>query len=577
MTLRILTLIPLVAAGLPLAGATAPPACKVIDLNQGWTAAQTEWFWFTSQGSRLMPYSWFLALEVADPASQTLIRDRSNTDRYGYIWAPASALNPDGLPVGFVKDVETPEEAHPGQEHIGFTCAACHTGSLDIKGQRVIVEGGPALADFWMFLNETVAALRAAVTVPDKFSRFSKKVLKNPDPPATAGLRAQMQAKLDDLQTRLTQNSPSNPFGYGRVDAFAHIFTRVLAQDLGVPANAQPPYAPKILAPVSYPFIWDTPQHDLVQWNGSAPNSQLLQLGPLGRNVGEVLGVFGELQVTPGTHIPVLSFLSTPPRFKSSAKIQNLMALEETVRTLWSPKWPQNCFPLAPAKTLARGEQVYIQNCVQCHALLRDPERTNVNRKIKAQLLTLDKVVTDPTMAMNFAARTALTGPLEGSFDLLKVREFGSVATGHQILLAAVNGVIFGSLNRPNGVQIKVGGLLVNPATQLAGFERALQASRTPRYKARPLNGIWATAPYLHNGSVPTLWDLLTPENARPPVFYVGGHEFDLVKVGLVAKEAPGMFRFDTSQKGNWNNGHKFGTELPVDQKKDLLEFLKTL
>ncbi len=353
-----------------------------------------------------MPYSWFLNLEVADPASQTLIRDRSNIDRYGYIWVPASKMNPDGLPIGFVKDVELSGESHPGMEHIGFTCAACHTGSLDIKGQRVIVEGGPGLADFWMLLNETVAGLRAAANVPDKFGRFAKKVLNNPAPADAdaAALKAQMQAKLSDLQTRLDQNSPSTPFGYGRVDAFAHIFTRVLAQDLGEPDNAKPPYAPKTLAPVSYPFIWDTPQHDLVQWNGSAPNSQLLQLGPLGRNIGEVCRRRAwRFDHHAGQTVDFIPWLRTAPKFKSSAKIPNLMALEDTVRSLWSPKWPENCFPLAPKATLARGEQVYRQTCmVGCHELLQDPERMNINRKVKARLFTLDKIVTDPTMAMNF-------------------------------------------------------------------------------------------------------------------------------------------------------------------------------
>ncbi|HWC97773.1 MAG TPA: di-heme-cytochrome C peroxidase [Candidatus Sulfopaludibacter sp.] len=572
----------LAALAVAVTAAGASPqsgSCTAVDLKQGWNADQSQRFWFTSQGSRLMQYSWFVNLEVADPASQTLIRDRSNIDRYGYIWAPASAVNPDGLPVGFVKDVELPTEAHPGQEHFGFTCAACHTGSLNIGGQRVIVEGGPALSDFWLFLNETAAGLRAALTVPDKFDRFSKKVLHDSNPTAEKinALKMQMQAKLDDIQTRLNQNASANPFGYGRVDAFGHIFTRVLAQDFGVAANAAPPYGPKVSAPVSYPFIWDTPQHDLVQWNGSAPNSRLLELGPLGRNIGEVLGVFGELEVKGGWHIPFMPWFSSPPKFKSSAKIQNLMMLEETVRTLWSPRWPENCYPLAPAATLARGEQVYRENCVGCHVLLQDPERTNIARQIKAQLVTLDQVVTDPTMAMNFAERQALTGPIEGSYNLLGLNQFGKQASGYQILLTTVNGLMFGSLSRPNGVQVNIAGLLVNPADQLKGFQRAAQAARTPRYKARPLDGIWATAPYLHNGSVPTLADLLTPEKDRPAVFYVGSHDFDPVKVGLVATPAPGTFLFNTSPQGNWNNGHPFGTQLSPEQKKDLLEFLKTL
>ena len=214
-------------------------SCDAINLNQGWTPVQSEEFWFTSQGSRLMPYSWFLALEVPDLARQTLLKDPSNMERYGYISVPPSAQkNPDGLPIGFVKD------SAPGTvDAIGFTCAACHTGSLNIQGRRVIVEGGPALSDFWLFLSETVAALRMAESDPGKLARFSSRVLNQGNRTQTAveDLRRQMNKALVDLETRVTQNMSTNPYGYGRVDAFGHIFTRVLGQVLNEPANADPP------------------------------------------------------------------------------------------------------------------------------------------------------------------------------------------------------------------------------------------------------------------------------------------------------------------------------------------------
>jgi hypothetical protein len=564
----------LAAAGRGLPGvraagvAPAGNSCESIDLDQGWSPSESQEFWFTSQGSRLMPYSWFLALEVADPSRQALFRDRPNMDRYGYISVLPSPRNPDGLPIGFAKDTGS------GDEHVGFTCAACHTGSLNIAGQTVIVEGGPALADFWTFLTEAVGALWQASTDPAKFDRFSKRVLRTSNPPAADldRLRQLMKSKLTDLQTRLDQNTPKNPAGNGRVDAFGHIFTRVLAQDLAVPGNARPPYGPAVSAPVSYPFLWDTPQHDVVQWNGSAPNSRLLALGPLGRNVGEVLGVFGELEIVPGRKIPFLPFLTKPPEFVSSANIPNLIRLEDRVRTLWSPAWPKNCLPLADAATLARGKDVYLANCARCHRLLGPAERKDPSREITAVLNTLPEVVTDPTMAMNFVARKAKTGRLEGSPNLIRLGEFGPEATGHDLLLAAVAGVW-----SHDGVPVEVSGLKVNLEQEIIGFRRALDAARTARYKARPLNGIWATAPYLHNGSVPTLYDLLNPASERPSVFYVGSRELDSKKVGLVTSPVPGAFRFDTSPQGNWRNGHEFGTTLSRKDKDALLEFLKTL
>jgi hypothetical protein len=99
-------------------------------------------------------------------------------------------------------------------------------------------------------------------------------------------------------------------------------------------------------------------------------------------------------------------------------------------------------------------------------------------------------------------------------------------------------------------------------------------------YKARPLNGVWASAPYLHNGSVPTVWDLLHHPAERPARFYVGSRQFDPVRLGLrsVAEEGgPRLFDYDTTVRGNSSAGHPYGTQLTDDEKRQLIEYLKTL
>ena len=136
-----------------------------------------------------------------------------------------------------------------------------------------------------------------------------------------------------------------------------------------------------------------------------------------------------------------------------------------------------------------------------------------------------------------------------------------------------------------------------------------------PHYRARPLDGVWATAPYLRSGSVPTLYHMLVPQNKRPTKFCVGSREFDPKKVGLpmpdeheakpeikpeakrkaepkVVRCAAGLTKLDTTQLGSSNLGHSFeGSEtdtkkLPPgilgpklsDQERDaLVEYLKTL
>jgi hypothetical protein len=94
------------------------------------------------------------------------------------------------------------------------------------------------------------------------------------------------------------------------------------------------------------------------------------------------------------------------------------------------------------------------------------------------------------------------------------------------------------------------------------------------------LDGIWLRAPYLHNGSVPTLRALLEPPAQRPVLFWRGYDLYDSVNVGFVTEgdEARRVgTRHDTRARANGNGGHVFGTELPAEQKAALLEYLKTL
>jgi hypothetical protein len=101
---------------------------------------------------------------------------------------------------------------------------------------------------------------------------------------------------------------------------------------------------------------------------------------------------------------------------------------------------------------------------------------------------------------------------------------------------------------------------------------------KTQSYSNTPTDGIWMRAPYLHNGSVPTLWDLLQPPEQRPPVFFTGSDVYDQQKVGFVTtSQIPGGFKYDTRLEGNHNSGHLYGTQLSDVDKRALIEFMKTL
>jgi hypothetical protein len=95
-----------------------------------------------------------------------------------------------------------------------------------------------------------------------------------------------------------------------------------------------------------------------------------------------------------------------------------------------------------------------------------------------------------------------------------------------------------------------------------------------------PHTGLWLRGPYLHNGSVPTLRDMLRPPAERPDLFYRGDDLIDADNGGFIASGAEAERvgeRYDTRLPGNDNGGHLYGTELPDDDKEALLAYLKTL
>lgn len=127
--------------------------------------------------------------------------------------------------------------------------------------------------------------------------------------------------------------------------------------------------------------------------------------------------------------------------------------------------------------------------------------------------------------------------------------------------------------------------LAVNQNTIFAGYEdeRFRHFRKTFGYANMPLDGLWLRAPYLHNGSVPALRDLLEPAEKRPKAFYRGYDVYDREKVGFVSNVAEEkgreFFLFDTSQPGNSNRGHEgpqYGTHLRPEEKEALVEYLKT-
>jgi mono/diheme cytochrome c family protein len=606
-------------------------------LSQNWTDADAEGFYNLPQGSKLIRYNWFLYLE--QPDKETLFRDAEHIRSLGYLPRQPGAGNPKGLPVGFVQD----------GLHVGLTCAACHTTQIVFDKKAWLIDGAPTLGDFETLMRRLADALKATLDSEPKFTRFAEQVLGAGASDADrAALRAEMKATLDFRQGYNARNLPrgtSPRFGPARLDAFGAIFNEVSSTFAGLPDNHAPADAP-----VSYPFLWDTPQHDFVQWNGAVENTTSIagsvifgtkHIGALGRNAGEVLGVFGTVHVAKdGAIIPI------PATYPSSVNLPDLIAVEESLRKLWSPQWPKEFPPIDPEKR-TKGEDIFKMHCVECHQPI---DRMDPNRTVKAWLKK--SVGTDPTMARNFLTRKMKTGAFQGQLiSVPGLRRFGSDAAVSDVLKHTVERVLLGGgggsgaaairfelaarvevdlgdkslVGRFQSVDLEKGQFLAGHSaddryvkdlfirrgetilktdlkslatgkfsaadgssltierwspfstTSSSGSLVALKETAPLRYiyKGRPLNGIWATAPYLHNGSVPNLDELLKKPEKRLSKFSVGSQEFDPVRVGF--RSDIGNFVFDTALPGNSNAGHDYNVEFTQQEREQLVEYLKSL
>jgi hypothetical protein len=581
--------------------ASAQATSNVIFADQGtsWTALTRTDFYSRDQGSRMIPLAWLRALK--QPNGQPFLAD--SLARYGYLPNPASR---DGLPVGFTASGPT------GSRTAGMTCAACHTRQITVDGKAYRIDGGPAIVDFQSFLTDLDTAVGQVRGSDAAFNAFASAVLGSatPDPDDVVALHQSVDAWYLRYHTLMTRALPTPAWGPARLDAVGMIFNRLTGLDLGPP----PSYIiasniKRADAPVRYPFLWNAPVQDQTQWPGFADNGNDI-LG-LARNLGEVLGVFGVFAPTnDGLFVDYLSDLS--------ANFDGLTHLENLLKEIGPPKWPW----LVDNNLAAQGKAIYERptaqgGCTACHGIAAGTVRF---LDVQTWKTPIQNVGTD-TREYDIMAWTANTGVLQGAFIPFITNPLQTNDLAFNVLATSVIGSI--------GEHLLSGGLFAAPARALVGpvaigqsalaarlpslprlppslrdlqgafrlpasLADALKAQGIPTpgaaaasppakgsYEARVMQGIWAAAPYLHNGSVPTLVELLKPAAQRVTAFKIGP-AYDTVNVGLAVEQTQFNYTLTTTDcsdlnSGNSRCGHEYGTQLSPDEKKALLEYLKTL
>ena len=362
----------------------------------------------------------------------------------------------------------------------------------------------------------------------------------------------------DDAQARGGAQKHAE-YGFSRLDALGAILNQATAEALDIDDNAH-----RADAPVNFPSIWDAPQHHHVQWNGAVDNTS--PLGPLGRNAGQVVGVFGIVDINGDAFVG----------YDSSVRFAALRRAEDLITTLWSPKWPFE----VQQSLVPRGREVFVENCQACHANMKRDDPNRKANDVKIPIFTAwqghEPLNTDSLTAKRFSDRKAKVGPLANRYKALPLGERfpsspDSIIPSRDILSHLVLRVVARSFI-PWRDELTIDDAADNGEffVETVGVP---EQNKFMVYKARPLNGVWSTAPYLHNGSVLNMVELLKPAAERKD-FKIGTTEYDPETMGF---RDQGSFAFQTSIDGNRNTGHVYGTDLDDDDKRALIEYLKTI
>ena len=583
----------LIAASSGIEPALADPI--YVDQGPAWTMATRTDFYSRDQGSRLINFVWLQALKRRD--GQPFLSD--GLSRYGFLPNPDSAAN---LPIGVHVTGPT------GSQMVGITCSACHTRQLDVGGKAYRIDGGPAFVDFQAFLSDIDKAVGDVTASQASFAPFAAAVLQSPTPAAgdVAALRQRVDAWYQRFHAFAAATLPPVGWGLGRLDAVGIIFNRLSGLDVAPPPDIVIPGNMRLAeAPVRYPFLWNSPVQNLTDWGGFVMNGN--SLFALARNAGQALA-FADFE-------PRHSF---GPFFNyaNSVNFDGLKKAEELLRKMGPPKWPRE-WPF-DAKLADDGEKIYKRECSEgCH---EKNERHALRDLFATTWVTPVKNVGTDTRQFDELGWKVKTGTMTGAgvpfvANRLKEEDFAvhimfsavAGAIGEHLLFSGggcCSGYGFGTSSKPPGqmapsvssattisaqaatdparASTPANSKQSSPQPDSLTIESWTLFSRTIRkgeYEARVLEGIWAAAPYLHNGSVATLAELLTPSAQRKSRFNLGS-TYDIENVGLaVTQDGPTFSATDCTElnSGNSRCGHDYGTSLSEPDKKALLEYLKSL
>ena len=575
-----------------IAVSTSALGADMFRVDQGWTQQDRDTMYTISEGSELMPLQWFLHLE--DAKSQTKLNKKLTS--YGFVYDGKTDLkkNPYKLPIGLVTHDDAQTQHLYGElKWIGVNCTACHTGQISINGKNLLIDGGASLFRIQNFEKDIVSSVKATLEDTEKLNRFfsATATAENKRTEVKNNLALFLKEFGGWVQRNhqyLDRNGKEIFYGPGRIDGLGgptNDLTCHLTDRMGDTAlNASVTDSRNCQAShpaVSLPHLWGMVDAEWVQWNGGVHVA-------LARNFGQSTGTYGKNWM----EYNALGL----PMIKSTAKVAELLKIENYYKKLKTPLWDdlvaQGLVAKLNPEKVKRGQLLYNQNCASCHAVQPDFSFPNLagNRYWETGVYSAEELGVDATyLEFNRKRRSVVPAQVRPEFQILfrdDIAEDGTTSAAKLRAFGILKASTLAFLVQKYPNQTPTLTNLLNPLSwanpvdvaEFTSCRNILQRQSKEGFKARSLEGVGFTAPYLHNGSVPTLDDLLKPQNERPVTFYVGCNKYSTEKMGYECSEKDaGVELFDTRLESNHNTGHEYGYLLNAGQRADLIEFMKSL
>jgi hypothetical protein len=522
----------------------APP----VEILENGLGQDRSTFYHTAEGSELFPKVFLEAAQTRETPSRPFL---DTLEDYGLI-RDGQPSDTDPMSLGYI-GLTVSKNKETKVDLVGVNCAACHVGQIETAdGKRIRIDGAPNMFDIIGFFNAitktkpNVGKLASGIVDDMKSNRWYNLL----SPVNFAG-------NVDSYVVHLTELAPlangTTPMA-GRADAFG----AARAVFFG---DTEP-----LTAVTSFPSVWGFQREAWFHWNANTNSA-------LERNIGQAIGLGASFD---------LSDCST------SLIIDSLAKMEKLAYKIQPPAWPEQ-FLGAIDKTKAKaGKAIYMKECAKCHDNYKDIENGPGNPRYDYTLFSLAAVGTDPYEAMNSTRDVVVNSNmcLPAPTKMATI----SFADAHNLFLGRVRDAAIAKYLKENPDKKSEVDNWGDHRTDSRFVDRfsdpAYCDPKNPRacpiYPAKPLVGIWASPPYLHNGSVPSMMDLLKPASERPDHFLVGQRRYDTKTMGYDQNAGQGRLLSLKDSVGNFfsgdsNAGHEYGTKLAETEKLQLIEFLKSL